>query len=67
MPTALDEGMKVVLKRVVIKKERATEAIGYETTKQKDSSLYEGQTKVVTPGKKGSGPRPPEDLGRRQE
>ncbi len=54
MPTALDEGMKVVLKRVVIKKERATEAVGYGTTKQKDSSLYKGQTKVVTPGTKGS-------------
>ena len=54
MPTALDEGMKVVLKRVVIKKERATEAVGYGTTKQKDSSLYRGQTKVVTPGTKGS-------------
>ena len=54
MPTALDDGMKVVLKRVVTKQERATEAIGYSTTQQKDSSLYKGQTKVVTPGKKGS-------------
>ena len=54
MPTALDDGMKVVLKRVVIKQVRATEAVGYSTTKQKDSSLYKGQTKVVTPGKKGS-------------
>ncbi|HET7821225.1 MAG TPA: ubiquitin-like domain-containing protein [Ornithinibacter sp.] len=54
MPTALDEGMKVVLKRVVIKKERATVAVGYGTTKQKDSTLYQGQTKVVTPGTKGS-------------
>jgi uncharacterized protein YabE (DUF348 family) len=54
MPTSLDEGMKVVLKRVVIKKVRATEAIGYSTTKQKDASLYKGQTKVVTPGKKGA-------------
>ena len=54
MPTALDEGMKVVLKRVVIKNERTTEAVGYATTKQSDSSLYKGQTKVVTPGKKGS-------------
>jgi resuscitation-promoting factor RpfB len=54
MPTALDDGMKVVLKRVVIKQERTTEAIGYSTTQQKDSSLYKGQTKVVTPGKKGS-------------
>ena len=47
------EGMKIVLKRVVVKKETATEAIAYPTTKQKDSSLYEGQTKVVTPGKAG--------------
>ena len=54
MPTALDDGMKVVLKRVVTKQERTTEAIGYSTTRQKDSSLYKGQTKVVTPGKKGS-------------
>jgi uncharacterized protein YabE (DUF348 family) len=54
MPTALDDGMKVVLKRVVTKQERTTEAIGYSTTQQKDSSLYKGQTKVVTPGKKGS-------------
>jgi uncharacterized protein YabE (DUF348 family) len=54
MPTALDDGMKVVLKRVVIKNERKTEAVGYATTKQSDSSLYKGQTKVVTPGKKGS-------------
>jgi len=54
MPTALDDGMKVVLKRVVTKQVRATEAIGYSTTRQKDSSLYKGQSKVVTPGKKGS-------------
>ncbi len=49
----LTAGMKIVLKRVVVKKETATEAIPYATTKQKDSSLYEGQTTVVTPGKAG--------------
>jgi resuscitation-promoting factor RpfB len=54
MPTALDDGMKVVLKRVVTKQERATEAIGFSTTRQKDSSLYKGLSKVVTPGQKGS-------------
>ena len=54
MPTALDDGMTVVLKRVTIKKVTATESVGYPTTKQKDSSLYKGQTKVVTPGKKGT-------------
>jgi len=54
MPTALDDGMKVVLKRVVIRKGRTTEAIGYSTTTQKDSSLYKGQSKVAKAGKKGS-------------
>ena len=54
MPTALDDGMKVVLKRVVIKNVRATESVAYPVTKQKDSSLYKGETKVVKAGKKGS-------------
>ena len=54
MPTALDDGMKVVLKRVTIKKVRSTESVAYPVTKVKDSSLYKGQTKVVTPGKKGT-------------
>ena len=49
----LTAGMTIVVKRVVVKKETATEAIPYATTKQKDSSLYEGQTSVVTPGKAG--------------
>jgi uncharacterized protein YabE (DUF348 family) len=54
MPTALDNGMKVVLKRVVNKDVRTTHAIGYATTHQKDSSLYKGKSKVVRAGKKGS-------------
>ena len=53
LDTPVADGMKIVLKRVVVKKETASEAIRYATTKQKDSSLYEGQTKVVTPGKTG--------------
>jgi uncharacterized protein YabE (DUF348 family) len=54
MPTALDNGMKVVLKRVVIKDVRVWQAVGYATTQQKDASLYKGQTKVVKAGKKGT-------------
>ena len=53
LDTPVVEGMEIVLRRVVVKKETATVAIPYPTTKQKDSSLYEGQTKVVTPGKAG--------------
>jgi resuscitation-promoting factor RpfB len=54
MPTSVEAGMKVVLKRVDVKTVTAKQAIAFTTTKQKDSSLYEGQTKVVTEGKKGS-------------
>jgi hypothetical protein len=54
MPTALDQGMKVVLKRVVVKDVRTWQAVGYATTQQKDASLYTGQTKVVKAGKKGT-------------
>ena len=54
MPTAIDDGMEVVLKRVTIKQVRSTEPVAYPVTKVKDSSLYKDQTKVVTAGKKGS-------------
>ncbi len=54
MPTALGNGMKVVLQRVVNKDVRTTRAIGYATTRQKDASLYKGQTKVAKAGTKGS-------------
>jgi resuscitation-promoting factor RpfB len=54
MPTALDDGMKVVLQRVVIKDVRTTQPVGYRTTRQKDASLYKGQTKVAKAGKKGT-------------
>ncbi|WP_392544522.1 ubiquitin-like domain-containing protein [Oryzobacter telluris] len=53
LTTPVTSGMKIVLKRVAVKKETATESIAYTTTKQKDSSLSVGQTKVVTPGKAG--------------
>ncbi|HYN67023.1 MAG TPA: ubiquitin-like domain-containing protein [Ornithinibacter sp.] len=53
MPTALDEGMTVVLKRVTIKQVKSNESVAYPVTKQKDSSLYKGETKTVKDGKKG--------------
>lgn len=54
MPTALDDGMKVVLQRVTIKKVTARESIAAPMTKVKDSTLYKGQTKVVKAGVKGT-------------
>ncbi|MFQ6171737.1 ubiquitin-like domain-containing protein [Oryzobacter sp. R7] len=53
LTTPVAAGMKIVLKRVEVKKETATESIGYSTVKKKDDSLYVGQTRVVTAGKAG--------------
>ncbi|MEO7422055.1 MAG: transglycosylase family protein [Ornithinibacter sp.] len=47
------EGMKIVVKRVVVKTDTVKEAIAYTTTTKKDSSLYVGTSKVVTKGKQG--------------
>jgi resuscitation-promoting factor RpfB len=54
MPTALDNGMKVVVKRVVTKDVRTKQAIGYGTSHRKDASLYKGKSKVVKAGQKGT-------------
>ena len=54
MPTALDNGMKVVVKRVVTKNVRTSRAIGYATKYQKDSSLYKGKSRVAKAGTKGT-------------
>ncbi len=50
----VEEGMKIVLKRVVVKTKTTSETVKYATTTQKDSSMYEGQSKTVTAGKNGS-------------
>ena len=54
LDTPVEEGMEIVVQRVKVKKKATTESIAYSTTKQKDSSLYEGQTEVVTAGRAGS-------------
>ncbi|WP_377644533.1 ubiquitin-like domain-containing protein [Oryzobacter terrae] len=53
LQTPVDDGMKIVLKRVTVKKVKTTESIAYDTVKKKDDSLYVGQTRVVTSGKAG--------------
>jgi uncharacterized protein YabE (DUF348 family) len=46
-------GTKIVLKRVVVKKERSSEPIAFRTTRRSDSGLYTGTTRLVTKGKAG--------------
>ncbi|MGL5930477.1 MAG: transglycosylase family protein [Dermatophilaceae bacterium] len=52
--TPVRQGLKVVVKRVSVTRQTTTEAIPYSTTKQKDSSMYVGETDVVTAGTPGS-------------
>ncbi|HZE48285.1 MAG TPA: transglycosylase family protein [Jatrophihabitantaceae bacterium] len=54
-PTAvLRNGQKIVLQRVSRKVVTQHESIGYSTTKQQDSSMYEDQSTVVRDGKPGT-------------
>ena len=52
--TAVTDGMKVVVKRVVEKSVTTSVSIAYPTTKQKDATLYVGQSRTITKGVAGS-------------
>ena len=47
-------GLKVAVTRIVVKQVKATETVAYSTTKTSTSSLYKGDSKVVTAGRSGS-------------
>lgn len=49
----LTDNMKVVVKRVIIKKQTVKEDIPFKTVEKEDSSLDEGSKKVIQKGKKG--------------
>jgi resuscitation-promoting factor RpfB len=52
--TKVKTGMKIHVARVVFKQITTREALSYPVIKRYDSSMYEDQTKVITPGKYGS-------------
>ena len=52
--SALRDGEKIVVQRVVRKTVTQRESIDYSTTKQQDSSMYQDQSKLVRSGKEGS-------------
>ncbi len=52
--TPIEAGLKVVVHRVTSKQQTVREAIGYSTIKHSDSSMYQGQTTVITKGVPGS-------------
>jgi len=47
-------GLRIRVERIVIKKVTSREAISYPVVRHNDSSMYEGNTKVVTSGRQGS-------------
>jgi uncharacterized protein YabE (DUF348 family) len=51
---ALHDGSKIVIQRVVHKKFVQHQAIGFQSTRQADSSMYKGESKVVTQGQTGT-------------
>jgi resuscitation-promoting factor RpfB len=52
--TVLHSGSVVKLVRIVEKREKKTEKVGFKTTTRKSSSLTKGTTKVTTEGRAGS-------------
>lgn len=53
LDTPLEDGMKLTITRVTSKTLTKTTDIDFETIRKNDSSLYEGDTKVVTAGRTG--------------
>ncbi|HNQ05829.1 MAG TPA: transglycosylase family protein [Tetrasphaera sp.] len=53
LDTPLADGMKLTVTRVKTKNVTKTTTNAYETIKRNDSSLYEGQSKVITAGRNG--------------
>lgn len=55
--TVLAEGAKVRLDRVEVSTKKVTEAVDFEVTKKKNSSLWAGESKTLVAGKKGRATR----------
>lgn len=51
--TMIGDDMEIIVQRVTTKKETVEEKVPFETVKKDDSSLAEGQTKVITEGRDG--------------
>jgi resuscitation-promoting factor RpfB len=54
MKAPVADGMKIVLKRVTVKKVTVHESIPYQVVHHNDSSMYQGNSSVVTGGVEGS-------------
>ncbi len=54
LTTPLQNGMKLVVTRVESKTVKKTTHIGFDTIRRNDSSLYSGDTKVITAGREGT-------------
>jgi uncharacterized protein YabE (DUF348 family) len=55
--TPVVEGQKIVLDRVTVKSRTKTEKVAFATTTRKNSSLWKGESRVVTAGRSGKAKR----------
>jgi len=53
LDTPLQDGMKLTVTRVTTKTVKKAKTVPFETIRKNDSSLYKGETKVVTAGRNG--------------
>jgi uncharacterized protein YabE (DUF348 family) len=51
---SLKNGQKIVLRRIVRKRKTVREALSYAVSRHNDSSMYQGETNVITAGIEGS-------------
>jgi uncharacterized protein YabE (DUF348 family) len=54
MSTTIGDGTKIVVQRVDIRHQARTRTLGYSTVRHSDQSMFQGQTKVTTPGREGA-------------
>nr|WP_300149904.1 resuscitation-promoting factor [Propionicimonas sp.] len=55
--TVITKGQKVVLDRVTVKTKKKTETVAFDTVRKSNSSLWKGESRVVTAGKNGQAKR----------
>ncbi len=57
LTTAVAPGQQITIDRVVVKTSTKTEAVKYTTVQKKNSSLWKGETRVLTAGRSGKAKR----------
>ncbi len=55
--TVVEAGQEIILDRVVVKTSTKTEAVKYKTVQKKNTSLWKGESRILTAGRSGKAKR----------